>query len=44
MPGFGKPFSRYKRGKNKGRLKAAGIIPTIIVKEEDISRLQTMGS
>lgn len=40
MPGFGKPFSRYKRGKNKGRLKAAGIIPTIIVKEEDISHLQ----
>jgi hypothetical protein len=40
MPGFGKPFSRYTRGKKKGRLKAAGIIPTIIVKEEDISRLQ----
>lgn len=33
MPGFGKPFSRYIRGKNKGRLKPAGIIPTIIVKE-----------
>jgi len=27
MPGFGKPFSRYKRGKNKGRLKPAGIAP-----------------
>jgi hypothetical protein len=40
MPGFGKPFSRYVRGKNKGRLKPAGIIPTIIVKEEDIPRLQ----
>lgn len=40
MPGFGKPFSRYTRGKNKGRLKPAGIIPTIIVKEEDIPRLQ----
>jgi hypothetical protein len=40
MPGFGKPFSRYKRGKNKGRLKPAGIIPTIIVKQEDIPRLQ----
>jgi len=40
MPGFGKPFSRYKRGKNKGRLKPAGVIPTIIVKQEDIPRLQ----
>lgn len=40
MPGFGKPFSRYTRGKNKGRLKPAGIIPTIIVKQEDIPRLQ----
>jgi hypothetical protein len=40
MPGFGKPFSRYVRGKNKGRLKPAGIIPTIIVKQEDIPRLQ----
>ncbi|MGH9877065.1 MAG: AccI family restriction endonuclease [Nitrososphaerales archaeon] len=40
MPGFGKPFSRYARGKNKGRLKPAGIIPTIIVKQEDIPRLQ----
>jgi len=40
MPGFGKPFSRYSRGKNKGRLKPAGIIPTIIVKQEDIPRLQ----
>jgi len=40
MPGFGKPFSRYKRGKSKGRLKPAGIIPTIIVKQEDITRLQ----
>ncbi len=40
MPGFGKPFSRFIRGKNKGRLKAAGIVPTIIVKEEDIPRLQ----
>jgi hypothetical protein len=40
MPGFGKPFSRYTRGKNKGRLKPAGVIPTIIVKQEDIPRLQ----
>jgi len=40
MPGFGRPFSRYTRGKNKGRLKPAGIIPTIIVKQEDIPRLQ----
>lgn len=40
MPGFGKPFSHYKRGKNKGRLKPAGIIPTIIVKQEDMPRLQ----
>ena len=40
MPGFGKPFSHYKRGKNKGTLKPAGIIPTIIVKQEDIPRLQ----
>lgn len=40
MPGFGKLFSRYTRGKNKGRLKPAGIIPTIIVKQEDIPRLQ----
>lgn len=40
MPGFGKPFSRYTRGKNKGRLKPAGIIPTIIVKQEDIPRLK----
>lgn len=40
MPGFGKPFSRYVRGKNKGRLKPAGIIPTVIVKQEDIPRLQ----
>lgn len=40
MPGFGKPFSRYMRGKNKGRLKPPGIIPTIIVKQEDIPRLQ----
>jgi hypothetical protein len=40
MPGFGKPFSRYARGKNKGRLKPAGIIPTIIVKQEDVPRLQ----
>lgn len=40
MPGFGKPFSRFTRGKNKGRLKAAGIIPTVIVKAEDIPRLQ----
>jgi hypothetical protein len=40
MPGFGKPFSRYTRGKNKGRLKPSGIIPTIIIKEEDIPRLQ----
>jgi hypothetical protein len=40
MPGFGKPFSRYVRGKNQGKLKPPGIIPTIIVKEEDIPRLQ----
>jgi hypothetical protein len=40
MPGFGKPFSRYTRGKNKGRLKPTGIIPTVIVKQEDIPRLQ----
>ena len=40
MPGFGKPFGRYIRGKNKGRLKPAGIIPTVIVKAEDIPRLQ----
>jgi len=40
MPGFGKPFSRYTRGKNKGQLKPAGVIPTIIVKQEDIPRLQ----
>jgi len=40
MPGFGKSFSRYTRGKNKGRLKPAGIIPTIMVKQEDIPRLQ----
>jgi hypothetical protein len=40
MPGFGKPFSRFIRGKHKGRLKPAGIIPTIIVKKEDISGLQ----
>lgn len=40
MPGFDKPFSRYTRGKNKGRLKPSGIIPTIIVKQEDIPRLQ----
>lgn len=40
MPGFEKPFSKYIRGKNKGRLKPAGIIPTIIVKEEDIPRLK----
>lgn len=40
MPGFGKPFSRFTRGKNKGRLKPAGIIPTIIVKGEDIPRLE----
>lgn len=40
MPGFGKPFSRYVRGKSKGRLKPAGIIPTIIVKQEDIPRLE----
>jgi len=39
MPGFGKPFSRYTRGKNKGRLKPAGVVPTIIVKGEDIPRL-----
>jgi hypothetical protein len=40
MPGFGKPFSHYIRGKNKGRLKPSGIIPTIIVKQEDIPRLK----
>lgn len=40
MPGFGKPFTRYTRGKNKGRLKPAGIVPTIIVKHEDIARLR----
>ncbi|MCL0075388.1 AccI family restriction endonuclease [Dehalococcoidia bacterium] len=40
MPGFNKPFSRYQRGKNKGRLKPASIIPTIIVKQEDMPRLQ----
>jgi len=40
MPGFGKPFTRYTRGKNKGRLKPPGIIPTIIVKGEDIPRLE----
>jgi hypothetical protein len=40
MPGFGKPFGKYIRGKNKGRLKPAGIIPTIIVKGEDIPRLK----
>jgi hypothetical protein len=40
MPGFGKPFSRFTRGKNKGRLKPAGIIPTIIMKQEDVPRLQ----
>jgi hypothetical protein len=40
MPGFGKEFTRYKRGKNQGRLKPVGIIPTVIVKQEDIPRLQ----
>jgi hypothetical protein len=40
MPGFGKPFSRYTRGKNKGRLKSAGVIPTVIIKQEDIPRLE----
>lgn len=40
MPGFGKPFSRYRRGKNKGRLKPPGVVPTVIVKQEDIPRLQ----
>lgn len=40
MPGFGKPFTRYTRGKNKGRLKPAGIVPMIIVKHEDIARLR----
>ncbi len=40
MPGFGKSFSYYNRGKKKGRIKPAGIIPTIIVKQEDIPRLQ----
>jgi hypothetical protein len=40
MPGFGKSFTRYLRGKNKGRLKPSGIIPTIIVMQEDIPRLQ----
>lgn len=40
MPGFGKPFTRYGRGKNKGRLKPAGVVPTIIVKGEDAPRLK----
>jgi hypothetical protein len=40
MPGFGKPFSRYIRGKNKGRLKPQGVVPTIIVKNEDVPRLK----
>jgi hypothetical protein len=40
MPGYGKPFGRFLRGKKKGRIKASGVVPTIIVKEEDISRLQ----
>jgi hypothetical protein len=39
MPGFGKPFKRFLRGKNMGRLKSAGPAPTIIVKQEDIGRL-----
>lgn len=40
MPGFGKPVGRYVRGRNKGRIKPAGVIPTIILKEEDIPRLR----
>lgn len=40
IPGFGKPFTRYVRGKKKGRLKPAGVIPTIIVKGEDMPRLK----
>lgn len=40
MPGFGKTFTRYIRGKNKGRLKSQGPVPTIIVKREDVPRLQ----
>lgn len=40
MPGFGKPSKRYVRGKNKGRLKFQGPVPTIIVKQEDVARLQ----
>ncbi|MEW6359584.1 MAG: AccI family restriction endonuclease [Planctomycetota bacterium] len=39
MPGFGKSFSRFIRGKKKGRLKASGIVPTIIIKQEDIPGL-----
>lgn len=40
MPGFGKPFLRYVRGRRKGRSKAPGIVPTVIVKEEDVPRLK----
>ena len=40
MPGFGKPFLRYVRGRRKGRSKAPGIVPTVIVKGEDIPRLK----
>ena len=39
MPGFWKPFLRYVRGRRKGRAKAPGIVPTVIVKGEDIPRL-----
>lgn len=39
MPGFGKEVSRYTRGARKGQLKSSGVIPTIIVKQEDVPRL-----
>jgi len=39
MPGYGKKFRRYVRGKKKGLLKPDGIVPTIIVKKEDIPGL-----
>jgi hypothetical protein len=40
MPGFGKPLLRYLRGKRRGQIKPPGVIPTIIVKQEDIPRLR----
>lgn len=40
MPGFRKKFSRFSQGKRTGRLKAAGIVPTIIVKNEDVPGLK----